>query len=121
MSPYFRIPLLFWGEVIKPKYKHKKINTLGSQTDLAATLLYQLGKDPKNYPWSKDLMNPNVPEFALYSINRGYGWMTRKGSMLFQMQSNIYIEDFFDPKIRKEEIKKGNALLNEVYRYYKKL
>lgn len=121
VSPYFRIPLLFWGEVIKPEYKHKKINTLGSQTDLAATLLYQLGKDPKNYPWSKDLMNPNVPEFALYSINRGYGWMTRKGSMLFQMQSNIYIEDFFDPKIRKEEIKKGNALLNEVYRYYKKL
>jgi hypothetical protein len=41
--------------------------------------------------------------------------------MTFQMQSNIYIEDLFDIKIRKEEIKKGNALLNEVYRYYKKL
>ncbi len=121
VAPFFRIPLLFWGEVIKPAYKHKRINTLGSQTDIAATLLYQLGLKTDNYPWSKDLMNPNVPQFALHTINKGYGWMTSKGSMTFQMQSNIYVEDLFNPEIRKEEIKKGNALLNEVYRYYKKL
>ena len=121
VGPFFRIPLLFWGEVIKAEYRKKKINTLGSQSDIAATLLYQLGMDSKNYPWSKDLMNPNVPEFALHTINKGYGWVTPKGNMTFQMQSNIYVEDLFDPKNRKAEIKKGNALLNEVYRYYKKL
>jgi phosphoglycerol transferase MdoB-like AlkP superfamily enzyme len=121
VGAFFRIPLLFWGEMIKPEYKNKKINTLGSQCDIAATLLYQLGIDSKNYPWSKDLMNPNVPEFALHTINKGYGWVTNKGNMTFQMQSNIYVEDLFDKKIRKQEINKGNALLNEVYRYYKKL
>jgi hypothetical protein len=47
--------------------------------------------------------------------------VTSKGNMTFQMQSNIYIEDVFDSKIRNEEINKGNALLNEVYRYYKNL
>ena len=121
VGAFFRIPLLFWGKTIKPEYINKKINTLGSQSDIAATLLYQLGINSKNFPWSKDLMNPNVPEFALHTINKGYGWVTNKGNMTFQMQSNIYVEDLFDSKVRKEEIKKGNALLNEVYRYYKKL
>jgi phosphoglycerol transferase MdoB-like AlkP superfamily enzyme len=96
VGAFFRIPLLFWGEMIKPEYKNKKINTLGSQCDIAATLLYQLRIDSKNYPWSKDLMNPNVPEFALHTINKGYGWVTNKGNMTFQMQSNIYVEDLFD-------------------------
>ncbi len=121
VGAFFRIPLLFWGEVVKPEYRDKQKNTLGSQADIVATLLYQLGLDYKEYPWSKDLMNPNVPEFALHTINKGYGWITPKGNMTFQMQNNIYVEDLFPQTSRREEIKKGNALLNEVYRYYKKL
>lgn len=121
VTAHQRIPLLFFGDVVKKEYQNKKITRIGSQTDFATTLLYQLGIDSVRYPWSKDLMNPQTKEFALQAITKGYGWKTPKGSMTFQMQSNIYIEDLFKEKDRKAEIKKGNALLNEVFRYYKKL
>ena len=50
----YRIPLLFFGELIKPEFKGTRVNKTGSQTDLAATLLNQLNIDSKRYFWSKD-------------------------------------------------------------------
>ena len=38
----YRIPLLFYGDVIKPGFRGTKITKVGNQTDIAATLLNQL-------------------------------------------------------------------------------
>src|SRR5690606_8878822 len=62
-NKYNRIPLLFWGEPLKDEFRGKQINKLGSQSDIAATLIYQMNGDTSRYPWSKDLLNPNSPEF----------------------------------------------------------
>jgi phosphoglycerol transferase MdoB-like AlkP superfamily enzyme len=120
-SSYNRIPLLFWGKPLKNEFIGKQINKIGSQTDIVATLLYQMGLETKNYPWSKDLMNPFSPAFALHTINRGYGWISPAGNMTYQMQVNLFVEDQFKPKLRKQEIQRCHAYLTEVYRYYKNL
>lgn len=120
-SSYNRIPLLFWGKLLKDEFIGKQINKIGSQTDIVATLLYQMGLETKNYRWSKDLMNPSSPEFALHTINRGYGWISPAGNMTYQMQVNLFVEDQFEPKLRKQEIQRCHAYLTEVYRYYKNL
>lgn len=120
-SIYNHIPLLFWGGAIKEEYKGKRMDVLGSQADIAATLLYQMHHDSKEYPWSKDLMNPNVPQFALHTITRGYGWITPLGNMTYEMQSKVFVEDNFPKAVREKEHQKCFAFLTEVYKYYKAL
>jgi phosphoglycerol transferase MdoB-like AlkP superfamily enzyme len=118
---FFRIPLLLFGEPLKNEYKGVKNEKIGSQTDIAATLLYQINGDISRYPWSKDLMNPNVPQFALHTINRGYGWISSKGNIVYQMDTKIYGENTYLPSDEKNEIKKCHAFLNQFYKDYKAL
>lgn len=120
-SIYNHIPLLFWGPVIKDEYKGKRMDVLGSQADIAATLLYQMGGSSEGYPWSKDLMNPKVPQFALHTITRGYGWITPNGNMTYEMQSGVFVEDNFPKAVREKEHQNCFAFLTEVYKYYKEL
>lgn len=120
-SIYNRIPLLFWGNALKDEYRGQRMDVLGSQADIAATLLYQMGASSEEYPWSKDLMNPQVPQFALHTITRGYGWVTPLGNMTYEMQSGVFVEDNFPANIRKKAHENCFAFLTEVYKYYKGL
>ncbi len=118
---YYRIPLLLWGEPLKKEFRGKRIDKLGSQSDIAATLLYQMEGDPSRYPWSKDLLNPEAPEFALHTIIRGYGWHTSKGFFTYQMEQKQYIQNTYKPEDFEEEKEKGHAFLTSVYQAYKRL
>ncbi len=74
-SPELRhIPLLFFGEVIKLEFRGKENHLVGSQHDLAATLLSQLNIDHKEFKWSKDLMNPYSKQFAFYTGPTWAAW-----------------------------------------------
>jgi len=71
----YHIPLLFFGDVIKPEYRGTKIGKLGGQTDIAATLLSQLGMPHNEFKWSKDLLNPQSANFAFFDWDNGFGFM----------------------------------------------
>ena len=120
-NKYNRIPLLFYGEPLKAEYKGVRIEKLGSQSDVAATLINQMNGDVSRYPWSKDLLNPNSPEFACHTITRGYGWVTPLGGMTYQMEMKSYLENTFPENVEKEEVKKGQAFLTQIYADYKAL
>ncbi len=72
---YRRIPMLFYGNVIKDEYKGHRVKKLASQIDLAATLLSQLNISPKRFKWSKNIFNPYSPGFAYYEAYDGLGWV----------------------------------------------
>ncbi len=118
---FYRIPLLLWGEPLKKEYRGKRIEKVGSQTDLAATLMYQMGGDLSLYPWSKDLMNPECPQFALHTIIGGYGWVTEKGMLAYHMEHQTYQVNTYTPEDFKIEDERGRAFLKVVYENYKKL
>lgn len=120
-SAYNRIPLLIYGKPLKDIYKGVNIRKLGSQTDIVRTLLYQMGGDYKRYKWAKDLLNPYAPEFALHTINRGYGWVTPKGNFTYQMENKLFIENNFSEKDFKKELSTCQTLLAMIYEEYKKL
>ncbi len=120
-SKFYHIPLLFFGEPIKEAYRGKRMNVVGSQSDIAATLLTQMKGDPSRYPWSKDLMNPKVPQFAFHSIIRGYGWITPKGSLAWYMEQKIKGEVTYKPEDFKLELKNCNWFLSSIYEDYKNL
>jgi len=119
-NQFYRVPLLLWGEPLKESYKGLRMNNIGSQADIAATLLNQMGGDITAYPWSKDLLNPKVPEFALHTIIRGYGWVTDHGSFSYQMDMKEFLINSFDDD-HQIEVKKGQAYLTEIYEAYKNL
>ena len=121
LNAFYRIPLLLWGNVLKKEYRGVKIDKVGSQCDLAATLLTQMEGDASTYPWSKDLLNPNVNQFALHTIIRGYGWVTNKGAAAYQMDLKQYVDESFPKDVFEQEMKKGEALLTEIYAAYKEL
>ena len=121
LSGYFHVPLLIFGEPIKDKFRGKKVNALGSQTDIVRTLLYQLGGDYERYVWAKDLLNPRVPEFALHTINRGYGWVTPTGNFTYHMDGKQYLDNTYSDKELKIQRKKCEAMMSLVYQNYKEL
>lgn len=82
-----RIPLMFYGNVIKPEWRGKTIEKIASQLDIAATLLAQMGLSYENYPWSKDAFNPFANHFAAYNYMTGSGFITPEG---FVAQDNRF-------------------------------
>ena len=44
-----------------------RVSTYGSQTDIAATLLGQLGLDSSEFLFSRDMLRGTTPGFAFYS------------------------------------------------------
>jgi len=118
---FFRIPFLIWGAALKEEYCGTKQDIIGSQSDIAATLVYQVRGDLNKFPWSKDLLNPNSPEFALHTINRGYGWISNKGNYIYHMDTKTELENSYSKKDKKQEIKNCTAFLTQFYKNFKEL
>jgi phosphoglycerol transferase MdoB-like AlkP superfamily enzyme len=122
-SKKFRIPLLFWGDVIKPEFKGAKINKIGSQTDLVSTLLKQVNMDASRYTWSKDLLNPSTPEFAFFNWDNGFGFATKDQVISYDnVGKNIILrKNEANSKIDNELVRYGKAHMQEVFQQYLEL
>jgi phosphoglycerol transferase MdoB-like AlkP superfamily enzyme len=121
LGGYFHIPLLIFGEPLKKEWRGKKIDKVGSQADLARTLLYQLKGDYRKYHWSKDLLNPEAPGFALHTINRGYGWITDKGNFSYNMDMKQYLDKTYSSNMLSQVKKTCHSLMSLIYNEYKEL
>jgi phosphoglycerol transferase MdoB-like AlkP superfamily enzyme len=114
---YHRIPLLFYGPVLKDEFRGQCIGRIGSQVDIAATLLSQLGINPGAFIWSKDLMNPYTPEFAGISFEEGIGWVCPEGHFFWDNR----IKDFINNELTGDQdsiIRQGKSYLQVVYQNF---
>lgn len=68
----FRVPFLLLGGVLS---KDSVIHTIGNQTDIANTLLAQLGKKDDAFVFSNDLFGPNLNQHAVFFFTDGYGFV----------------------------------------------
>jgi phosphoglycerol transferase MdoB-like AlkP superfamily enzyme len=84
----FRIPLIFTGGALKIK---GVVSTIGSQTDIVATVLDQLNISSNKFKWSKDLLDSSVRPFAFYSFNNGFGFVTPSGIVTMDNVSKTII------------------------------
>ena len=71
-----KIPLLFYGDVLKDNVRGTTEEKVCNQNDIAATLLSQLNKDYTDFPWSRDILNPLTKQFAYYTNDNVWGWIT---------------------------------------------
>lgn len=116
----YRIPLLFFGDVIKTEFKGHRINKFGNQTDLATSLLNQLNMPSNRYSWSKDLFNPGTPGFAFFNWDNGFGFATKDQIISFDnVGKNIIMrKNAANPKIEKDLLRYGKAHMQEVFQQY---
>lgn len=119
---FFHIPVLFWGGALKDDSRGKKVEKLGSQIDISKTLLNQLNVDTSPFNWSKDLLNPNAKEWAMFSLMSMYGIVTKNGYSNYM----IYTEKSFSYGVENgneldAELKKCKAFNESVYREFKEL
>jgi phosphoglycerol transferase MdoB-like AlkP superfamily enzyme len=106
----FHIPLIFSGGALTLK---GKINTIGSQTDIATTILDQLHVPVKNFKWGKDLLDSAAKPFAFYSFNNGFGFVMPDGTETFDNVSRKPI--FISPGYDTSQIKYGKAYMQASY------
>lgn len=119
---FFHIPLLMWGGAIKEEYRGKEINKIGSQADLAKTLLNQLQLSSEEFHWSKDLFNPDSPEWAICTSTLSYGWKDSSGYTVYQMiEDRLIYSAYSNPDQTDAVLKKCRAVMECMYREYKKL
>ncbi len=86
----FKIPMLWLGGALQ--YKDKVIDKVGSQTDLAATLLHQVALKQRqgDYFASKDLFS-NLG-FAFFTFKNGFGLVQKDKNFVFDNLGKQLIE-----------------------------
>jgi hypothetical protein len=94
-TKFFKIPILIYGEPILKSKRGLIIKNIGSQADLGATLLHQLRVKSDTLKFSKDLLSPNVKQFAFHATIRGYGYIDPSGSILYNFDSKSFTENTF--------------------------
>jgi phosphoglycerol transferase MdoB-like AlkP superfamily enzyme len=109
----FHIPLLVLGGAIK---KDSVIQTIGSQTDIANTILAQVAKPSADFRFSKDLFGNNVQDFAVYLFNDGYGYVDKGKYILYDNQGKLYLRQ--EGVEREEDKYFGKAYVQQLYSDY---
>ena len=119
-SPEFhKIPMFFFGNVIKPEYRGENIEKIFSQIDIVPTLLYQmdLGERAKKYVWGRNMFNPTTKPYSYFCSHDFEGMIHPRGVVSFQPE---YLNFGFDTTsntiVRDSLIKVVQAYQQMVYK-----
>lgn len=104
------VPLIFIGGAVK---EPRQIGTYGSQIDIAATLLGQLGLPHEEFIFSKNMLNPNSPHFGFFTFPNAFGMMTPENEVVFNCESNSIVSD--EGTHKGENLPKAKAYLQKLY------
>ena len=109
-----RIPMLWLGGAVR---RPTVVETYGSQSDLAATLLAQLGIAHGDFLFSRDLFDPARPKFGYWCFNNGFGVADAGGTTIFDCTSARVIS----PDSTAAQLRDGKAMLQTTYKAIREL
>lgn len=106
----YEIPLIVMGGPVK---QPRRIDTVGSQIDICATVLGMMGMEHKEFTYSKDLLDPKAPHFAFFSFPDAMGMATKDSYMYYDNTSKkTIVEQGADPAAL---LPKAKAYLQKLY------
>lgn len=108
--PRYHIPLVWIGGAVKNR---TQIAQYGSQMDMAATLLSQLGLPYKDFTFSKDILNPQVPHFAFCAFPNAFAMIGERDSVFYNCDNDKIITEKGSEK--GYYLPYGKALLQKLY------
>lgn len=106
----YQIPLIFLGGALK---EPGTVDIHGSQTDIAATLLGQMGIAHHEFTYSKDIFNPSSPHFAFFTFPDAFGLVDEDNQVVFNNESKKVVLD--RGKRPGKNLKRGKAYLQKIY------
>lgn len=106
----YQIPLLMAGGAVR---KPVHIDVYGSQHDIAATLLAQLALPHGEFTFSKDMLNPESPHFAFFSVPDAFGFVTPDNQVIFNCQADAVALD--EGQAKGKNLSSGKAYLQKLY------
>lgn len=106
----FHIPFILTGGAVKQK---ATIDTIASQTDIAATLLSQLHLPHEEFKWSRNLLAPTPSPFAFYVFNDGFGYITPEGIFTFDNVAKQVITT--DSGVTENQLQNGKAYMQNSF------
>ena len=109
-----RIPMLWLGGAVR---RPAVVETYGSQSDLAATLLAQLGIAHGDFLFSRDLFDPARPKFGYWCFDNGFGVADAGGTTIFDCTSARVIS----PDSTAAQLRDGKAMLQTTYKAIREL
>ena len=81
-----RIPMVWTGGAVA---RHEDIPQICNQTDLAATLLSQLGLPHEEFRWSRDVLSDSYRyPFAVHNFNNGFSIVDSTGFIVYDLDSS---------------------------------
>ena len=87
----YEIPLIMTGGVVK---EHRDISTIGSQIDIAATLLGMLNIPHTDFTYSKDMFDTNTPHFAYIAFpDASFGLISESNQVMYDGVPNTVVWD----------------------------
>lgn len=108
-SSWHKIVMLFYGEVLKNKFKGVVVNKIVSQHDLASTLLSQLNIDNSSFIYSRDIFCKDYKQGSYFEAIHGYGFISNNGAYSKNVKENIIYEN---------SLKDTNSSIPKIGRYY---
>lgn len=106
----YQIPLLLIGGAIASP---RRIDVYGSQHDIAATLLAQLGLPHQQFTFSKDMLNPASPHFAFFTVPDLFGMLTPDDRLIFNCEAAATVLD--EGTAKGKNLLPGKAYLQKLY------
>ena len=86
----YHIPLLLTGGVLN--VRDTTIATIGSQTDMIATVMAQMELDHSAYKYSRNLLAQPAFPFAFYSFSNAAGVVSEAGTSILNLQSQQWVK-----------------------------
>ncbi|MEI7594224.1 MAG: sulfatase-like hydrolase/transferase [Bacteroidota bacterium] len=100
------IPLVLFGNVIKPEYQGLKINKAGGHHDVPKTLLNQMNLSASDFIFSKNLLDTVQPGFAYWAAYSCEGWITDTSKVIIDLSDKTALTN--DSTFGSETIKKNS-------------
>ena len=108
---FSHIPMLWLGGAVK---EPMKIDKIMNQTDMAATLLAQLGLDHSMFPFSRNVLGSDyVYPFAFYSSGSVFAFRDSTGVTAYDIKADCI--SYEESSASEERLKKGKAILQTAY------
>ena len=105
----YQIPLILAGGAIS---RPMKVGIIGSQHDIAATLLGQLGVEHREFTSSKNMMSDATPKFAFFAVNDAFGIVSEENSLIYDNRAKRIV---YDKGEKGFNLKRGQAYLQKLY------
>lgn len=110
---HYQVPLVMTGGIVRAP---RRIDTLGSQTDLVATLLSLVGASHEAFPWSKDMLDDGAAHYAVFAVPDAVGMVREEGALIWDNTSARVMLSTWSEKQQEGALQTLKAYYQKLYK-----